>query len=330
MGVPHGLNAMMSPHIIAASGQRRGRVAVSSNNSLADWVARSTAAGVVQAMRFASSSNVTTYTHGDALAGNVVFDSADGIIGDGCLKINVFQADGANSGSWRIPLNAAWVTDQQGFGSSDFYVQFRMKLGPNRLTPSVNGGGFKMSILSEYKPSSPSSSGSHSSNEIVLNNNLYRGILFAYREHPVSGTTGFETDDGSGGFYLQTAVDHGAGVSDPNDRYCKYQSGAASAGCWFLHEQEWVTVYMHVKIVDYGGAGTGNQIDVYVARAGETSYTYLFNNRDFRIGSDSNLPLGVNGLWLLPYDTARTSAANDTWHKYDQVIVSTQPIALPQ
>lgn len=293
-----------------------------------DWIARSTAAGVVQAIRFPSATNVNAYKHNDAAVANVVFDSSDGIIGDGCLKINVPSTDGANSGAWRPPLNSSWTTDGQGFGSTPFYIQYRVKLGANRLTASVGGGGFKMSILSEYRFSSPNSAGSHSSNEIVLNNNVWRGIPFAYREHPISGTTGFDVTDGNG-IHLQTAVDHGAGFADPNDRYCLYQAGAASVGCWFLQESVWFTVYMRVHIVDYGGTGTGNEIDVYVARDGDTSYTQLFNNRDFRIGSDGLLPNGVNGLWLLPYDTSRTSASYTTSHKYDQIIVSTSPIAVP-
>lgn len=296
----------------------------------ADWTARSTAAGVVQAIRFTNATNVTKYTHNDSKAANVTFDGTDGIIGDGCLKINVFMADQANSGNWRAPLNASWTQDGMGFGSNEFYIQYRVKLGPSRLTPSVNGGGFKMCNIAGYVPSSPNNSQSHTGHEIVIHNGYWRGALLAYREHPVSGTTSFETTDSSGNIHLQTGVDHGAGVSDAYARYCLYQSGNASAGCWFLHEQEWFTVYYRIKIVDYGGAGTGNAIDIYAARQGETAYTLLFNNRDFQIGSDTDYPNGVNGIWLLPYDTNRTSATYDTWHKYDQLIVSTQAIACPQ
>lgn len=300
--------------------------------ALQDWLDRATIGvnGVVQAIRFPSAANVNAYIHHDSAQANLVFDAADGILGDGCLKINVPSGDGSNSGNWRAPMNASWITDGQGFGSTAFYIQFRVKLGPNRLTPSNNGGGFKLCNLSEYRFSSPDSSASHPANEIVVNNQNWRGILGAYREHPVGGPTSFETTDGNGDIHLQTAVDNGSGISDKFARYCLYQSGNGSTGCWRFHEQEWFTIYYRIQIADYGGSGTGNAIDIYVARDGETSYTQLFNNRNFVIGADGTLPQGINGIWLLPYDTNRTNASYTTWHKYDQVIVSTQPIACPQ
>jgi hypothetical protein len=86
---------------------------------------------------------------------------------------------------------------------------------------------------------------------------------------------------------------------------------------------------MIARIADYGGAGTGNEIDIYVAFPGDTDWRHLYDNRNFRIGSDSALPNGINGVWFLPFDTGRTGAAFDTWQRYDQLIVSTQPIAVP-
>lgn len=319
---------MILYNVAPVSGSRNRRPSPSSLTALQDWVNRSTAAGVTQAIRFDTSSAVTTYRHGDGQQANVIRNATDGIIGDGCLEVTVPSADGANSGAWRCPVING-MTDGQGFGSSDWYVQFRVKLGPNRLTPSVDGGGFKFCNMSEYIPSSPNSSRSHASNEIVLNNQNWYGILTSYREHPVSGPTLLDRTDGNG-IHLQTAVDKGAGVSDPFARYCLYQSGNASSGCWFFNEQEWFTVYMRIRIVDYGGTGTGNQFDLWVARPGETSYTQLQDVRDFRIGSDGALPQGINGIWLLPYDTNRSSASYSTWQRYDQVIVSTQPIICPQ
>ena len=306
------------------------RAAAAESGAAADWTARSTGPGVVQAIRFSSDMNVARYTHPDAMASHVVFDPSDGIIGDGCLRINVLPADGANSGNWHAPLNAAWTTDGQGFGSTPFYIQYRVKLGPKRLTPSIKGGGFKICNIAGYNPSRPNSSQSHTDHEIVVGNAYWRGALLAYREHPVSGTTSFETEGSGGTIYLQTAVDHGARVGDPFARYCLYKAGNASSGCWLYHEQEWFTIYYAIKIVDYGGPGTGNAIDIYTARQGESTYTHLYNNRDFRIGKDTDYPNGVNGIWFLPYDTARASATYETWQKYDQLIVSAQPIPCPQ
>lgn len=295
---------------------------------LADWVTRSTATGVVQAIRFDSSSAVSTYTHQDGQQANVTRNATGGVIGDGSLRIDFPAATGANPGGWRAPMNSSWTTDGQGFGSTEHYVQYRVKLGKNILRQSTGGGGNKFSIFGEYKFSSPNSSGSHTSCEVVVNNQNWRQSLFAYREHPVSGTTGFDTSDGVG-IHLQPAVDRGAGVSDNNYRYALYESGLGSTGCWYWQEETWITVYIRLKIVDYGGTGTGNEIDIYAAREDESTYTQLFNNRDFRIGSDSLVPNGNNGVWFTIYDTNRTSAAFDTYAEWDQLIVSTLPIACP-
>lgn len=321
---------MMNRSVIATATARQRRTAPiigAGLNLAADWVARSTAAGVVQAIRFNSAANVTNYRHLDGLEGNISQDLTDGILGDGCLKFNIPSTDGANSGAWRCPSNAAWVTDGQGFGTADVYVQYRLKLGPNRLLPA--GDAVKFSIFGGYKPSSPNSSSSHTSNELVLINGSNSGALWAYRD-TASGATQLDRVDGNG-IHLQTAIDRGAGFANIYDRYCLYESGpTASAGCWRLQEQVWFTIYVHYKLVNEGGAGVGNIFNLYVARNTENSYTQLDDIVNFAILADPvDAPLGPNGIWLLPYDTNRVSATYSTYHKYDQLIVSTQPIACP-
>lgn len=303
----------------------------SSVTALQDWNNRSTAAGVVQAKRFAVTTDVTAWTHNDGTQGFCSLDTTDGIMGNGCLKITIPATQDNATGQWRVPLNASWVTDGQGFGATEFWVQYRIKLGPNRLLHSNGGGGFKVANTAGFIPSSPGSSQSHTGHEIVIGNGFnQQGILYAYREHPVSGTTPFETSDGNGDIHLQTAVDNGSGIVDKFARYCLYQSGNASSGCWRYTEQQWITIDYRIKIPSYGGNGVGNEIDIWATRDGETTRTLLYNNRNFVIGSDSSYPLGVNGIWFLNYDTNRTSGAADTWFKYDQLIVSTQSIAIPQ
>ena len=311
---------------IAAQGRRVAPVVSGGVTALQDWTNRSTAAGVIKAVRFTVASTVTNNRHIDGAEANVVFDATDGIIGDGCLRIDVPAASGSNPGSWRVALNDAWATDAQGFGSTAFYIQYRVKLGPNRMLASVGGGGFKMMNLAEYRVSSPNSSFSNTVNEIVFNNQNWRGAFAAYRQDG-TGFPDFSVNFGAE-IKLQSARDNGAGIADPFARYCLYQSGNASPGCWFLQELSWFTVYARIELPSLGGSA-GNRFDCYVARAGETSYTQLFNNSGFLIGADPVAPLGPNGIWLLPYDTSRTSASYSTWHKYDQLIVSLQPIACP-
>lgn len=299
-------------------------------NLLADWVTRSTAIGVVQAIRFNLAATVTNNRHIDGQQANVVQNASGGIIGDGSLRINFPAALGSNPGAFRVPLNASWNSDGQGFGATEHYLSYRFKPGANFLRQSNGGGGNKVSILGEYKFSSPNSSASHTSCEVVVNNQNWRQIPFAYREHPISGTTGFDVDNGDGvGIHLQPGIDRGAAATDNDQRYGLWNNGPASPGCYFWKEEHWHEIYIRLKIVDYGGAGTGNQIDIWVSRDDDAARVLIFNNRNFRIGSDSLVPLGNNAFWATLYDTNRTDAGFDTFGEWDQLIVSTQAIARP-
>lgn len=309
----------------------------SSSSALSDWTARSTAPGVVQAVRFNSAANVTNWTHPDGNQSLVVQNPTDGIIGDGCLQINQ-PASLSNGGQWRIPLNSAWTTDGSGFGTGvDYYVQYRCKLGPNRLTPAngdQNGqsGGFKLNILGGYIFSSPGSSSSDIDCEIVCTNPAWINLPVVYNHDIGQDVQRFQRTI-AGYTSQQDAIDHGASITDPFQRYCLYEneSSPTSPGCWFFVEQQWFTVYIHVKIAVFDtNPGTGNVLQMYVARQGETKYTQLFQENDFQQTSDSSAPKGNQALWLLPYDSHRTNASYSTYQAYDQVIVSTQPIACPQ
>jgi hypothetical protein len=257
------------------------------------------------------------------------------VIGDGCLRFDHLAADDEQAGNWRAPLNSSWTNDTDGFGEgTEWFCQYRVKLGPDRLIePNYSGGpgGFKLSIFGQYQFSSPNSSRSHTGHEIVIGNGFAaQGIYYAYREttdEEGGGEDPFQVDvGGSIGIKLQPAVDHGSGTD--NQRYCRYNGGNASVGCYFFTLDEWLTIYTRIKIAEFGGT-TGNEFDMYFARPGDTQYTQLYNNRDFLIGTDNEAINGQNGIWFLPYDTGRASASYDTWHKHDQLIVSTQPIAVP-
>lgn len=293
--------------------------------SQSDWATRSTAPGVVTAKRFTQATDVTNYAHGDSLASNVLWNPAGGILGDGCLRIPVLRSHGGNSGAWRIALNPAWTQASDGFGATEFYVQFRCKLGKNRLTPSTDGGGFKFALLGGFDPAAPNSSSAFSGNCIVWTNDNWYGIPWGYRYN--GGATQFDDSTTVPGDYrLQPSIDN----NPATPRYCLYTdlAGGNKAGCWAFVEEEWFTFKWRIKIPSYNGSA-GNELDVWVARDGATSWTQTHANRNFGIGTDAIYSRGPNGLWLTPYDTSRSGSTVDTYHEYDQIIVSTQDIALP-
>ena len=321
-----------------------------SQAALADWAARSTAPGVVQAIRFNNSANVTNWTHPDENTDLVTWNQTDGIIGDGCMQINQPTTLNGNGGQWRIPLNASWTSgggQSQGFGTGvDWYVQFRCKFGPNRLQPSINGGGNKTCIIGGYTFASPSSSHSDIDCEFVITNPSWQSYPFFY--HHADGQI---VDQGSiwqpdapppydtYGHVIQTAVDHGASFTDPAQRYSLYEDETTprSPGVVLYSEGVWYTHYFHFNIALYEDTVTNpsNTAQMWFTPYGTTTYQPLFTCTGFAQASGSDpgqsddAPNGPQALWLLPYDTNRSGSVYNTYQSYDQVIVSTQPIACP-
>lgn len=303
-----------------------------------DWLDRSTASGVTQAIRFDVSTNATSYAHPDSGQPNVVQNPTGGILGDGCLRINVPASSGSNPGAWRVPFDSSWTTDSQGFGSADYYTQFRVKFGPNRWTtdPGASGGA-KIANWSQYKQSSPGSSQSHLNSEVVAQFlSQTESALIGYNDTASAGGQSSNIFDlvdypQSGDINFQNSVDNGSGIADKFARYCLYQPGAPSnisAGCVRFVEGVWYTIYVHQKVVTPNGT-TGNIFEMSYAGPDDTTYRPLVSLTNQLFGYDADAPNGNNGLWLLPYKTGRTSGS-ETYHEYDQVIVSTSPIACPQ
>ena len=69
--------------------------------------------------------------------------------------------------------------------------------------------------------------------------------------------------------------------------------------------------------------------DVWAANAGDTQWTHISSQRDIPVPVDTSYINGPLGVWLTTYDTSAGSYTADTYVRYDQLIVSTLPIALP-
>jgi hypothetical protein len=293
-----------------------------------DWLNRSTAPGVVKAQDFRTSSSVTNFIHHNTDQTQVTLDTTNKITGNGSLKIASPASIGQNGAAWRAPLNDSWTTDGQGFGTSQtWYVSFQVYHAPNRLTCGSTGDGFKILNIAEYRFSSPDSSMSHPTGEIVLSTRASSAnIPVLYRDNG-NGTPGFDAPFGGGGNILyQPAVDNGAAL--PNDqRYCLWTgSGDTFAGCVKWPVGEWFEVRLEIKTAS---TSTGNYIKCSFKRFGQAEQT-MWNEHDWSYAFDSLIPNGPNGIWFQTFDTNRTSATEDTYTNYTQLIVSTQPIAARQ
>jgi hypothetical protein len=300
-----------------------------------DWINRSTAEGVVYATDFRNTAvDVTPWISPHTDSQHITKITSDSITGDGCLQIATPAGMDDHQGAWVHPLNSAWVTDQQGFGTTEWFMQVRLKLAPNRLTCGSNGGGFKLFNIGECRPQNLSSSRSHPNGEIVLTSYatydlipwLYRDIDFS--QDPLSVAYG-----GGGDLLMQPEWDNGDHIVDDDERFCIWRSALLDIGpgCLRWPVDEWFTLDLAVKIV---GAGSGNahpdnRLRLWITRAGSQTRRPLWDAQGFEIGADEALPLGLNGVHALAFDTARTGASEDTWQRWGQLVIGTQMHAVP-
>jgi hypothetical protein len=313
-----------------------------SSGAAGDWAARSTAPGVTMASNFNVSTEVTNYIHSNPSAYS--WDTTERLSGAGSMKMFVPASADENTGSWKRALNDAWTAspnNNNGFGTSEFYYQYRIKCGPNWNRPSNGGGGSKTLILSGQIFTNPSSSQSSLPFEIVHNNRSYRGLISSYHQ---DGEGFSEHDETIGSdLRIQPMIDHGVGL--PNRyRYSVWEGGGftgVSPGAVRWPVGEWVTIYMRVKIDHYGGDAQnptpGNEMDMWYAGPTDSAYTQLYSLRNFTLGprifpldSDPNAYAGgLSTAWHTLFDTARINANHDKWAWIGEIIGSTQPIACP-
>lgn len=261
---------------------------------------------------------MTAYQHGTGTGNansHVYRDTTDGILGDGCLRIDVNPGVGTSQYlAWRFPLDTTWTSVSQGIGTNDCYIQFRLKVNQAWLDASIGGGGCKFVNIAGFDPAAPNSSASFTDHEIVMNNEGWGGYPRAYTRDIGGNVEHLYEDAGGGDFRMQSAL-----------AACLFSN---TAGCWFFPVDEWFTVLIHVKIGTYGGTG-GNLFEMWAAKATESSYTKLFETENFEIDSDAVYVGGPNGIWFLPYDTGRTGHATTVTAKYDQFVCSPNAIPVP-
>ena len=330
---------------------------------MADWLARSTATATNRVTFASDFSGAADFTLASVNGGTgrvfalgmnptelaqVTKDTTDGLTNGCCLKILKPASEGTGSCEWMFPLNSTWTANNQSFGLGvPFWIQFRFKIPPSRLVKSIlNPSGslqyaWKWMNIAQYSPTNTSSkSFANSYAQIVLQDTDQLGVPQAYHRDPAGSFPAFlggGTESSPAGIFktVQNSIDRGAGVANHANRYCEVPGpnfDTASPGCEFWPTDEWMTFLLRILPASYTGAA-GNQFDMWYARAGATTWTHLIHEVDFQLGDpNSNGPdgfTGLNGGHFLTYESQRSSSTVDTYHKYDQVIVSLDEIPIP-
>ena len=269
-----------------------------------DWINRSTAPGVLFATDFRADADVLPHRFAagmdPTLLARVTRFTGDGITGGSCLRIDTPAGVGVDtSPAWIGSLNPKWTSNAQGMGRNPFWIQFRLKIPASRLVKGANPDGWKFVQVSNYNPQSPSSSRSNTLFEVVGLDDFMKGYPQAYCR------------DAAGGFP---------------------QFPVTKALPWLV--DQWRTIQLRIAINKYGGVDPANAFDMWVADPGWTQWGLVSSARGFSIGplTDSDgapLPGGYNGIWLHAFETSGHDGAPATYQLWDQLIVSLNPVAIP-
>jgi len=243
--------------------------------------------------------------------------------GGGSMKFTIPGLEGSNAGYWRQLFTSslsAGPTQAQLMGpGSTFYVQFRQRFSPEFLSnvwPQIGGGTtyWKQEIFSNDQ----STCGNE---ELTTVNDNDNGYPVMYSQ---CGQDIFQTSIGNGDYLNEQAA-----TPTATSYNCHYQTANNVAGSCFMYPANtWVTFYYKVTIGQWGQANS--TIQAWVTMGGQP-YVEWVNMPNHTLNQDPGLP-GYDMVTLLPYMTSRDgtiSAGPTAYTWYDELIVSSQPIAAP-
>jgi hypothetical protein len=224
--------------------------------------------------------------------------------GKGSLKFTIPSYSGPNgAGYWKQAMGM-----DIGEGRT-FYVQFRQRFSPEMLTNTWGGNTYWKQVIFHNGPRTCA--------DVELattKSNRRDGYPVMYSQ---CGSDGFQVPLPGGDFLVEQG-----------DYNCHYHNINAK-DCFFYPPNTWITFYYKVSIGNWGKANSTIQAWVSLPGQPYKQWTNMTNHKllNSRPGED------YDTVTLLPYMTAKDPKVYGgpeayTW--YDELIVSTQPIARPK
>ncbi len=311
-----------------------------------DWLARSTAPGVLMSTRFDTEAEVTDHLpdwQGNQFSDSfhVSWNTAEKASGNGSLRFDVLKTDTSQSGQWWRYL----ADDHREFRTGDtIYIQYRAFFPAYYAThqfATSSQSGWKVSIISNHR-------GSNRLYEIVHQNTNHRGHVQMYNRTS-SGSfppmdTGISTPCNPFDFVHQNAIDRTPGITPNTCLQARRKYGGLysyngpphpdpDTGAFVYYPDEWLTFLQKVTYGSFGASTADTHVELWAAREADTSYTKLID-KTVDLGAVqvvSGIQYYPDALWLLPYDTNRLAdpTRQDTYTLRDEVIVSTNFIPAP-
>ena len=284
--------------------QRSAIVTVQNQNQTNNFQARCTAPGVLTCVGFDSaadfSSTLLYPDNGGQLRGTL--DTNVKASGNGALRFEIPSNSDANtSGYWLGSLG-------KDFGPGDtMYLQFRQRFSKEFLTTKYEpGGGWKQFILH------PAGQPSCTTLQFVMVNRYLSGFPIMYGS---CGSAHLEVQLPDGDIRFQQGPDVN----------CLYRN---QSGCKRYVADNWTTFYLKFAFAAFGSPSS--HLEAWMGNEGE-ALVQILDIPNFPLDYSSSPTERLNRIQITPYQTGKNASQVHpvayTW--YDELIVSTQPIAAP-
>jgi hypothetical protein len=295
----------------------------SSSTADQDFQARCGSAGVVICVGF---DNTTT----DIVKTKNLFPANDNVY-RGALDTTV-KVSGSGSLRFTLPAGFAaanmagyWLSDKGlggNFGqNSTFYVQFQQRFSPEMFSNFQAWDSY-------WKQFIIFGSSSCGAVEISQVNFYGQGYPTMYTN---CGSVHMYTNLSRTSYTESTPLLLEQSASDTDGYNCQYGNTFAGSGngqgCFFYPLAKWITFYYKIHIGNWNQANS--TVEAWVALDGQP-YKQWINVPNMTFTYDSTINDVFKNIMFTPYMTSLSKAASvDAYTWYDELIVSTQPIAAP-
>lgn len=315
------------PTVSVSGGTSASTACPSGGSSQSDWTARSTAAGVIAAYGFDTAAQVTAgYLPGNNGTRGFYDTTTSTMAGGGALRFDLLAGEtGANIAGSYTAANAPWMFLGHSFGqNSTFYVQYRYRLTPSMIANLASWNSyFKTSIFHQGNASCAAMeltmTDVNGAGPIVYTDcgafSMYTDVTdpLSTQNTPLLTDSGWDLTTGP------KYTDEPHAIVNQYPAYFQWPTN------------EWLTVYykIHVGTLTSGGGPKDSTIEVWLQRQGG-AYWQKFVSCITALEFDGTSADVYNNMTLTPYMTGLSTSASvaaSVW--YDELIISTQAIALP-
>jgi hypothetical protein len=254
-----------------------------------------------------------------------VIDNTNFSNGGGSLMFTIPASGNAgDSGYFYTDLDPNFSI--QFHAGDEFWVQWRQMFDSVFLGEYVGGSGWKQFLLAAGDTPYRHQPGCDPP-EIAIQNTYYRGFAQGYNAcegHP--SYPAFQDLDTDDSLVVETNLSADMNMQQVASLNCRYDTQPKFQDCVWYFPGEWMTFQLHIILGPLvNNEYQGSTVQLFVARQGQDGVLAI-NIPSFNLDATYG---NLGRILLVPYNTGRLgSYSQDTYTWYDDLIVSTQPIAM--